>query len=348
MNLPKEISRQLLQRWPALLLVGVMLYFFVNAISNVDLGEVADILTGLLWWQIAILIAINFFITIALSGRWWWILKKMEQQVSFLSIYTCRLAAFALSYLSPGAHFGGEPLQVLWLRQRHNIRPATSAGSILIDRSFVFAFNLIVLLAAAGGLILLRPNLGLPQLSALTAIILAIIVFAALLFLALDRRQRFTNLLLETLRRWADINWVGRLVTAIDKFKTEMNAALRKRSLILLSGGIISSIGWLLMALEFGLALHFLDGEVSFNQGVIAFAFARAANWVPVPAAVGALEGGQTLAFNIGGTELAIAVALTALIRCRDLVLVLIGIVSSAGFYKQVTSDSDNRGQVAV
>ena len=94
--------------------------------------------------------------------RWWLVLRNLGYRIPLLAAARYRLAAFAVSFLTPGQHIGGEPLQVLFLR-RHNVPADTAAASVAFDRLVEYFVNTAVLL---GGLLALRAAglfAGLPE-----------------------------------------------------------------------------------------------------------------------------------------------------------------------------------------
>ena len=52
--------------------------------------------------EIVVLIAANALVLLALNGRWWVILKAQGHRLPYLELAGYRLAAFGLSYFTPG------------------------------------------------------------------------------------------------------------------------------------------------------------------------------------------------------------------------------------------------------
>ncbi len=54
---------------------------------------------------------------VVFSSRWWLALRAQGHRLPYLTVFRYRMAAFAISYFTPGTQFGGEPLQVYCAQQ---------------------------------------------------------------------------------------------------------------------------------------------------------------------------------------------------------------------------------------
>lgn len=100
----------------------------------------------------------------------------------------------------------------------------------------------------------------------------------------------------------------------------------RHQGRILLAAVIISAISWLGMALEFWLMTAVLGLALNPAQALLALLAARVAILLPMPAALGALEAGQSLVMTGLGRTPAAGIGLALLIRARDTLLALAGL----------------------
>src|SRR3972149_1917136 len=108
-----QLSRLRLLLWIALPLA------LAWAMRGVTIRQVIDGLRELTAWELVVLGAGNLLVVRAFSGRWWALLRARGQHLPYLAVSGYRLAAFAVSYFTPGTHFGGEPLQIPLLQRRH-------------------------------------------------------------------------------------------------------------------------------------------------------------------------------------------------------------------------------------
>ena len=112
--------------WLWWLLLGLALALLAWALRSVPLSDIAGVLRQLTGPQILILLLVNSGIVLLIGLRWWLLLRALGHRLPYIATTRYRLAAFAVSYFTPGPHFGGEPLQVLLVRQRHGV-PAPAA-----------------------------------------------------------------------------------------------------------------------------------------------------------------------------------------------------------------------------
>ena len=94
--------RCLLWLIPPLLLVWVL--------RSVSLPDVWRVLTKVGPAQILVLVVANCLVSLTFSARWWLILRAQGHRISYLTLAGYRLAAFGVTYFTPGPQFGGEPL----------------------------------------------------------------------------------------------------------------------------------------------------------------------------------------------------------------------------------------------
>ncbi|WP_373499695.1 lysylphosphatidylglycerol synthase domain-containing protein, partial [Desulfococcus sp.] len=100
---------------------------------------------GLLW-----LAAINGVILLAATGRWWRILSAFGHRIAPVRLTAYRIAAGAVSYVTPGSQFGGEPLQAFLLVRREGVPADIAAAAVFLERAMELALNLILV---GGGLL---------------------------------------------------------------------------------------------------------------------------------------------------------------------------------------------------
>ena len=92
----------------ALVAAGLLLAW---SIRNVPIKNVVAALSSLQAWQIAAILVLNSGIILLFALRWWLILARQGYSLPYLDIARFRLAAFSISYFTPGQHFGGEPFR---------------------------------------------------------------------------------------------------------------------------------------------------------------------------------------------------------------------------------------------
>jgi uncharacterized protein (TIRG00374 family) len=105
----------------------------------------------LLRWHaghLAVLFILNAAIIWAMSLRWQLILRRSGYHIGIQVLAAYRVGANAISYLTPGPQFGGEPFQVGMLIQRHKTVAQDAAASVAVDRLIELCINCIILLVS--------------------------------------------------------------------------------------------------------------------------------------------------------------------------------------------------------
>ncbi|MCS7038351.1 MAG: lysylphosphatidylglycerol synthase transmembrane domain-containing protein [Anaerolineae bacterium] len=273
--------------------------------------------------QITALIAANAAVLVLLTGRWWSILRGQGYRIGYHRPFGYRLAAFAVSYLTPGPQFGGEPLQVYLLHRREALPLTAATATVALDRLLELVVNFSFLILGTGVVI----GLGVagPSATALLfglALALLSLPLAYLLMLARGR-QPLARVLATLTRRWSH---GYRLATLMAEVENQAGRFCRQHPGHLLLALGVSLGAWAAMVAEYWLAARFLGVSLGPAQTVAALTAARFAYLLPMPGGLGAFEAGQLLALTALGFGPAEAMALALLIRGRDLVTAALGI----------------------
>jgi uncharacterized protein (TIRG00374 family) len=317
--------------WVALALA--LLWFTLHA---VDLAEVWDRLRRLQPAQLALLLAVNVAVLATFSARWWLLLAAQGYHIHYLWLMAYRLATFAVSYFTPGPHFGGEPLQVYLVTTRHNVPVAVSVAAVVVDKVLEMTANFTFL--TLGVLFIVRaqalPGVSEAQLLA-TSVVLLLLPLSLLAALFLDRRP--VSALLTWLERpW---RWLARrrgmpaaplaatpFARTVRQSEEQSIVLCRHHPLILALAVGASALSWIAIVGEFWLMTAMLGLGLTLPEAIAALLAARVAILLPLPAAVGALEASQALAMQLLGKSPAAGVSLSVLIRGRDVLLGVAGL----------------------
>ena len=167
-------------RW----LLGVLsLALAWHALRGVAWPGVGDLLAGIGPLAFLIILSINLLMIPLMTARWWLLLRALGSPVGLLSACAYRTAANAISYLTPGPHFGGEPLSVYLLHQRQGIPLSTATTSVAVDRLLELLASFVILSFCLINLVLAEssPFAGSQGLSIILAVpVVCIFVLVAL------------------------------------------------------------------------------------------------------------------------------------------------------------------------
>jgi hypothetical protein len=315
--------------WLALL--AALLYW---ALRNAPLGEIWDSLKLLQAWQLAALLAINTGIFALITARWWIIVRAEARRVPFLPLVAYRLAAFGMSYFTPGPQVGGEPLQILYLKNAYGLTAVRATAAVIMDKLLEFLANFLFLalglfaVAASGMLGGFAPP-------AWAAVPVGLLLLWPLIHISLLYRRRHPlSALIRPIHKripenknFAAVETFLRLVIV-----SEHLAALftRRRFGAMLAATGVSLLSWALMVLEYHWMLSFLSADLSASETLAALTVVRLSFLAPLPAGLGALEASQVFAATAFGLPAALGISLALLMRGRDILLGGLGLLIAA------------------
>jgi uncharacterized membrane protein YbhN (UPF0104 family) len=274
---------------------------------------------------LALLVVWNGLVALAFPLRWAIALRLLGQRAPFLALFRYRFAAFAVSYLTPGAQFGGEPLQVAALASRHRIPHSEALASVALDKLFDLLANFTFL--ALGLAVILQQGL-LPHLSpGWASVWVGALLSGPLLYLGglVAGRRPVSGLLCFVASRLPE-KWCAWLYT-VEEAEERLGCLLKLEPGAAVWLGLPGVMMIALSLSEYWLAAYALGVRLTAVQTVVALTAARLAFLTPLPAGVGALEAGQMLAMQALGFSPATGIAMSACIRIRDAALAGTGIV---------------------
>jgi uncharacterized protein (TIRG00374 family) len=331
--------RKLLSRaspWiAALLLLGL-------ALRAVAYEELVDTLSRLTWVQLLILTLVNSTIVLIFAGRWWIILRALNQVVRFLALSAYRLSAFAVSYFTPGMQFGGEPLQVILLQRRDGTPGIVGSASVALDKAIELLGNFTFL--AFGAVVIARLELFSDRSGEILQFIAFGLLTLPILLLTVSWRGHrpltwlLTRLPSRLSRRIPILNRLSAIIAGIEE---QVVAFCQGHALPLTGAMLISLITWILLLGEYWLMLQFLGIDLNLLQTVAVLTIARFAFLFPLPGGLGALEVSQILALSALGYTSAEGLSLAFLIRARDLLFGILGLLLGGALLGGHTADDE-------
>jgi len=292
-----------------------------TAFRNVSFKDIWATLQNLSLGSILLLLAVNVIIVASFSGRWWLILRAQGQQRSYWSLAGYRLAGFGITYFTPGPQLGGEPLQVYLLNHREHVPLPTAVASVTLDKLLELLSNFTFLLIGVAT-ILASGFLGEESNYLFLLLPVGLLLLPAGYLLALwTGRQPVTKLIGRLSVRFSGLQRQVRWPAALQAAEEETERFFQGHPGTILAALIVSFLIWVLLVLEFWLALRFLGLHLSLPEVITLLTAARLAFLLPIPAGIGALESGQMLAMGLIGASPVIGISLSLLIRVRDAAL---------------------------
>lgn len=307
--------------------------------QTIDLTEIVHTLQRLTLRKSALLVAANLVVLVALTSRWWLFLYGLGYLVPFSALLRYRIAAFAVSYFTPGPHFGGEPLQVYLVNQRHGVPAATAIAAVTLDKVLEMTVNFAVLVG--GALFILQQEVLTITAAAQTRTTLTgfLLLLPAVVFLFWGGRH-----FLQQRNNWTLSARLTRWMQTLQQSFAQMADLWHSKPAFFLAAGAVSLLSWAALIGEFWYMTATLELELGFTQAMTLLFAMRLAILLPMPAGLGALEAGLALATAALGLSPAAGLSMGLLIRLRDVLLGLLGLwlggfalwpqrLASAGFH---------------
>ena len=290
---------------------------------------------------------LNFLIFIFLSTlnfclytlRWDIILRRIQapnEKVPFGRLFLHRMSGFALSYLTPTAQTGGEPLRIMML-QHDGIPSKTAASSVIIDKALEFA-SLIVFISVGIGLALIDGSL--PAKTELIFGIIIVIFIAGVFWFYYSSVKDigfFSSILRFT--RLTKFSRIKRLEEKFLEIEGQMAAFYKNHLRVFILLILISLAISAFLLLEHYLVARFMGVRLTFFQTFLASTIPYLAYMVPIPGGLGLLEGGHAAMFALLGVNIN-AFVLVFIIRIRDLVFVMVGLLHASKQGVQMLKDA--------
>jgi len=313
------MRRRLLRLLPWL--IGAAL--LALSIRAVSVTELLATLAHLRVWQLLVLVVANVVVLATITGRWWILLWGVGYRLPLLSLFTYRLAAFGLSYFTPGPHVGGELLQVLMVEREHGVARSDALAAVALDKGIEFIVNLTMLLLGIAAILQWRI---VPQDTGRQALGLAVALLALpITYLSATAFGVYpgTSVLRPLARRWPRLSPTALTVADSER---RVGHYLRRAPRPFLAAVAVTLIGWAALITEYWLMIHFLGVDLTLPQLVTALTAARISILLFLPAGLGALEASQATAFGLLGLDPAVGLSASLLIRLRDTLLGLLGL----------------------
>jgi len=319
----------------SLLLGGALFVFFM-----IELGRTAvELLTqnfDLKYFAIYVFFTVFAFLPV--TWRLQVILKGHDKKVGFWNLLKQTIAAYSVSYVTPAARVGGEPLRAYMLKKESGVDLKTGSSAIIIDKfvEFFGSFSLGVIGLIA---ILLVPGFGWEiKLIFITVLVLGASLTTGFYLRTVNGKGSLSTMFqlarLHKIKKWKDFHLVLIDVEKlIEKFFREHKKALIKSGLFYLMTGVTFFLELKFLLLSFGVNVSLVDLIFIVNLwGIV--------NFLPVPAGIGFLEAGQSTLFHLLQGDGAVGLAMALVIRARSLLAVSIGFLLITQFSgKQVLTE---------
>lgn len=287
---------------------------------QLPLGSIVQSISALSTSQWLLWFAVNALLLGLGTQRWYGLIRMLNAKLNFANLLCIRQAGQAVSFITPGPQFGGEPLQILWLC-RAGVSLEKALLSLGLDRFYELAVNFSVLIIGLLLLIILpnTPLSGAYHLSAISSFAMGAFALLAV------------GVLVVGAVRWSVAKWgahphVRKFKQTWQSLSGDFRLAWQTQKLALINALLLSLISWVVLIAELVLLLKFV--HVSFDPAglVLILVAMRLALLLPIPGGVGTIEASVFWSFHVLNLPPSAAIGLIALMRLRDAILLLTGL----------------------
>jgi uncharacterized protein (TIRG00374 family) len=265
----------------------------------------------------------SVFIQCALTARWKIILKYQGIKLSFIKATLYRLAGYSISYITPGPRVGGEPVTAALMR-KEGIPFGKALSGIAMDKVIETAcFGTFFIF---GGLLILT-QFSLPFATKLILIITLVffVITIGLFIHRLIHGKYYFTVIFRAIQLHR-LSFLKKFEHNVQEFEHLMIDFYHEKKLYFLGVVGMSVVAWVGMYFEYQFLSLILGVPIGISQLFLIISFVGVALLTPVPMALGTQEAGQIGAFAIFGIKKSSALALSLMVRARDLVLTGIGL----------------------
>jgi uncharacterized protein (TIRG00374 family) len=306
-------------------LIGVVALWYI--FTKIPIVHVFESLKKNVSWQLLLIyILIQIAIFTVLTYRWKIVLASQGiTKVSLFKLNNYKLVGYAVSYITPLAKVGGEPVRAGLLSTREKVPFKKSLSSIVIDKTLELTTS--AMFFVVGGIyILMRFAVA----SQLKFVIIVVSVFFVLLFGLFNYRmlrgKSFFHKTFEVLGIWK-IKKMKKFSKKLFDFEQLVIKFYHEDRKYFFYTILISLISWILMFFEYMIVGKMVGAAFTPVQIFLVFSFVGVAYLVPIPMALGTLEAGQISVFGLINISAAAGVALSLIIRMKDIFISIIGLI---------------------
>jgi len=316
----------------SLILGGVLMFL---AFRQVNPDEIMTVIFLFPKEGLLAIFLVNFLAVFLVSAkRWQVILEGQGCKIGFLKVLRAKMAGFALSYITPSAMIGGEPIRAYMIKEESGCGWERSFAAVIIDQ-IIFFFCLFVAMIA--GFVLLAEHFSLPMevfYLFLSVFFLAVFVFYVLYNRILNRGAEDPAFLTYLLHKTGldRLNFVRCRLKSVDITEKSIERFFHKEKICFFQALFWGGLETLLDVASVALTCFCLGQPFGVMESFGIFFFLTLANFFPIPGALGSLEFALNFVFNILGMGGGLGLVFSLVYRLINIVLCILGFAAIAYF----------------
>ena len=310
------------------LVLGIIL--FISVIANTGFDSIVASLEKFSLINFIFLLLLSMANFALFTLRWDVILRHhhTKTRIPFYRLFLHRMAGYAVNYLTPSMQTGSEPVRIYFL-QDDGVDTKDAVSSCVIDK--VFEYTALILFIFSGiAVSLIDGSIFSGKVEIMLGAV--IIIFAGIIFwfyYSTIKKIGFFSSIFRFLR----LNKIKRIahyergIIHVENQMAHFYTHHIRKFIILL---ILSLATVFFMVLEHYLVARFMGVKLTFLQSFLSATIPGFSYLLPIPGALGALEGSHAAIFTILGVSINVFV-FVLILRLRDLVFILIGLAHASG-----------------
>jgi glycosyltransferase 2 family protein len=295
--------------------------------TQLPLAEISGSVSTLSFAQSGFWLGLNLAIIALCNYRWQILNHLFGLHPGFGNLLLMRLGGQAVSFITPGPHFGGEPLQVYWLHRLCKLPLGKSMLALGIDRFFELWVNFSILLLGIVT-ILLYSSQELPEGWALAGGLFLLTSMLLLLpWLVLRQPRWLANNLQKLAHRWMKHPRLMSIETGLQTMGDHFRTAIRTGKPALIKALGLSLFNWALLLLELNIVFGFVGVHPDLPGFFLILVSMRLAMLLPLPGGIGTIEAALLWSLQSLGFPPGAALGAIALMRLRDAIVLGTGLL---------------------
>lgn len=295
--------------------IGLLLMGWV--FKQISFQEMIDIFVKSNHTYTVLFLLISVLIMSIHTLRWKMIIKSSGYKVPFFKLLQYKIAGSGISFLTPGAKVGGEPVRAILLKN-HNIKFHKGLSTVITDKIVELSVQGVLFVAAA---MLAVFTMAMPSNMNIIIIIFSVVSIYLIVYVYY---QIFNdnNLFLKWFRKLG-LNKIKKLEKSekkIIEFEKIIVKFHKEDSKDFYYSVFLTLITWFLMFGEYYFAAQMLGFDLTIKQIFIIISAMGAAYLIPIPMALGVFEAGEMTIFKMLKLSATAGVSLAIIIRARDLI----------------------------
>jgi len=309
-------------------LIGIIVFFYF--VFKLGPSAFEHITENINLFYIILFFLCSFILFLIATWRARIILNAYKKKIPFFLLLKQIIAGYAISYITPGARVGGEPVRIYMLKKEAGIDYRTGSASVLMDK-FVEITGIVVFGLVGVILFVFSPEISY-SLKIGVAISLIIVSFLLVFFYlrCIAGKGSFSSLFnLFMLNGFPKLKKYFYFIIDVEK---KMGNFFIKHKKAFLNSFVVYALYLIISILQMKFLLLGLGVDASFIMIMVSLTFLVVAEIIPVPAALGLLEAGQSAVFSLFSKGGSVGFAVSIFLRISAIFFVSLGFVFLSHF----------------